>query len=134
MIDAKLLSNRAFDCELASEGGADVLWADASEIETINLMTEGIAGIPEITYPGLREWIAKSSSITRLQNFASFVAREETITAQYKMQQGTQDSVEQKVLCISKNTTAEEGRVSGAWTNFFREALQLRNQSQLQVN
>jgi hypothetical protein len=125
-------SNRAFDTELASNAAADDLYADASEIGTINLMTEGITRIPQITNSKLQEWLAVPSSITRLRNFASFVAQEEAFLVQYKMQ-GQQALVEQRVLCISKNSRTDEQLVDGAWTGFFQRATAIRDHSQSHV-
>jgi hypothetical protein len=101
-----LLSNRAFDSELASDQAADILHADASEIGSINLMTTGIARILQIARPESRQSLAEHSSTSRLRNLSSFVAREETFTVQYKMHQDAWREVEQKVLCISKSAEA----------------------------
>lgn len=106
----------------------DILHADASEIETISLMTEGIAHVPDIAQLELQELLTKPSSIMRLRNFASFVAQEETFTVVYDMQDGV--SAEQKVLCISRSMRPKKQNVSGAWMGFFAEAMRLRDHSQ----
>jgi hypothetical protein len=98
---------------LASNETANVLNTDASEIETINLMTEGIARIPEIAHPELREWLTKPSSIMPLRNFARFVAQDEAFTVAHNMQDGPVAAAEQKVLCISKSARPERQSVSG---------------------
>lgn len=123
-----MVNYSAFEHELSSNADADVLHADVSEIETINLMTEGIAHIPDIAQLELQELLTKPSSITRLRNFASFVAQEETFTVMYNMQEGA--SAEQKVLCISKSMKPNKQRSEGAWMGFFAEAMRLRDHSQ----
>ena len=120
-----MLSNRAFDCELVSGEAADILHADASEIETIHLMTGDIARMPQITSPEIRKWLSKPSSITRLRNFASFVAREETFTVEYEMQGDIQSLVAQKVLSISKSRRAKQQHLGGTWTDFVEEAMKI---------
>jgi len=91
----------AFESDLAKNPEADILCADPSEEETIDLMTRGIVQIPEIiNLKSSRESSIKPVSVTRLKSFASFVAYEETFSAGYKMQGGL--VVEQKVLCINK--------------------------------
>jgi hypothetical protein len=104
---------------LASNDAADTLYADSSERETINFMTEGIARIPQIAHPSLWERLADPSSVTRMRNFASFIAQEETFLVRYGMQEGTRPFVEQKVLCISKNSEEEAPSTQGIWTDYF---------------
>jgi hypothetical protein len=89
-------------------------------------MTQGIARIPQMADFGGRTWLSRPSSIAKLRSFASFVAHEETFTASYCMQQGVQQPVEQKILCVSKSKI-EEQKVGGAWTSFCREALEPQN-------
>lgn len=120
-----ILCDRAFDNELISGETVDVLHADASEIETINLMTEGIGCMSHVTSAQLQEFLVRPSSITRLRNFASFVAREETFMVNYKMHGDTASSVPQKVLCISKNTKTENGHVDGFWMGFVNDATRI---------
>jgi hypothetical protein len=89
-------------------------------------MTEGIARIPQLINSDLREWLADPSSITRLRNFASFVAQEETFSVRYKMQEGARPLVEQKVLCITKSTERGGAQsAAGAWTRFFEQGPRL---------
>lgn len=129
ILTANGISNSIFDSKLASDESTDTLYADTSEIETINFMTEGIARMPQIVNPDARDWLAKPSSINMLRNFASFVAQEDTFIAAYYMQEGPQQPVEQRVLCIRKSTSIEELKVGGTWTSFVREAVQPRNHS-----
>lgn len=114
---------RAFDCELASDKSSDILYADTSEIETINFMTEGIIHMPQIADSAGKNWLAEPSSVTRLRNFASFVAQEETFSVGNYMQESAQKLMEQRVLCISKRTGNEDSEVGGAWTSFFSGAV-----------
>jgi hypothetical protein len=110
---------------LVSDGNVGILLADASEIETINLMVEAISRIPEMAQPQLRQWLATPSSITRLRDFASFVAQEETFTVGYGAHDGAKTMVEQKVLFIGKCARVEEQLVNGTWSSFFKGSIHL---------
>ena len=105
-----------------------MLYADPSEQGTINLMIQGIIQIPRFSDSHLKKWLENPAFVTRLRNFASFVAQEETFSARYKMhgaplvpcEKHEELIVEQKVLCISKRKDAQHDE--GTWTELFGQS------------
>lgn len=112
---------RTFDCELASNENGDVLHADSSEVDTIELMASNISQLPEVSNEQLRNSLLAPTSVSRLRNFASFVAREETFTMEYGVHTDSRDAVAQKVLCVDKRAGEGNQSVKGSWSAFFNQ-------------
>ena len=109
--------------------GGEVLYADTSEIPTLDLMVKGITKTPH--FSSLYEWLQShddgffADNVTRIRNFASYVAHEETIMANYQLEandskesdDGFIGTPDQKFLCITKRSA---GRLlehtTGIWT------------------
>jgi hypothetical protein len=112
-----------------------MLYADLSEEGTINLMIQGIIQIPQFSNSHLQKWLGNPAFVSRLRNFASFVAQEETFSVRYKMhgaplvhcEKHGELIVEQKVLCISKRKDAQHDE--GTWTELFGKSPALRSES-----
>ncbi|KAH7336407.1 hypothetical protein BKA65DRAFT_607298 [Rhexocercosporidium sp. MPI-PUGE-AT-0058] len=90
--------NASYDEALSSDPEISTLHADPTEKETIDLMTENIAKLPQIITSTLHPDLSE-----QLRNFASFVAIEESLPALYHMVTGSHsgEMVEQKLLCVS---------------------------------
>ena len=101
-----------------------MLYADASETPTIDLMIDRITKLPQ--FSGLQKWLYchdNSSAATRMRNFASFIAHEETIIVSWilvandskESPDGSGGMPDQKVLCVTKRGEFC-GRSTGDWT------------------
>ena len=86
---------------------ADTFHAEPSEQATIDNMVHGISQIPSLMAKDTRELGYSHPFTTRLRNFASLVAKEETIPIAYEMLHSSQPGkrVQQKILCMNMNTT-----------------------------
>jgi hypothetical protein len=117
------LFTRAYDEEISLGEAGDALHAEPSEQATIDHMIHGITQIPSLITKDMQEWVYSNSVMTRLRNFASFVAQEETFPIAYKMQHGPQIGkiVEQKMLCISTKTMASLDKPGDAWAAIFKQ-------------
>lgn len=122
------LFTRAYDEELSLGEAGDTLHAEPSEQATIDHMIRGITQISSLITRDMQDWGHSNFVMTRLRNFASFVAEEETFPVAYKVQHGPQtgEIVEQKMLCISTKTIASSarGRLGGnlqaeTWISMF---------------
>jgi hypothetical protein len=115
---AVLIFHRAYDQELELEDPTGSLHADSSELDTIDLM---INGISKLEGNNARDGLfTNSTSRERLRNFASFVAQEETIIVPYKTQHSSEGTVvEQKLLYITKWKGTSAKAVNGPWTDFL---------------
>jgi hypothetical protein len=113
-----LIFDRAYDQELELEDPTGTLHAEPSELDTIDLM---INGISKLDWNNAQDGLfSNPKSRERLRNFASFVAQEETIIAPYKMQHSPKGTVvEQKLLYVTKWKETSAKVLSGPWTNFF---------------
>ncbi|CAG8982136.1 hypothetical protein HYALB_00003228 [Hymenoscyphus albidus] len=76
------------------DGAYDILHASPSEVETINLTVEAITNLPQ--FKSARDILmSHEKGWEPLRNFASFVAKEETVAV-------TSGGLEQRVLAINK--------------------------------
>ena len=109
--------------------GREVLYAETSEIPTLDLMVKGITKIPH--FSSLYEWLQSrddsffTNNVTGIRNFASYVAHEETIMANYQLEandskepaDGFVGMPDQKVLCITKSSVSRPPEhTTGIWT------------------
>ncbi|TVY37009.1 Ribosomal lysine N-methyltransferase [Lachnellula subtilissima] len=79
----------------------NTFYADNSEQDTINHTIREITHLPR--FDSMRLWLkAEEPSSEALRNFASLVAREETVPARFDMQNVEGAAVEQKMLAVSK--------------------------------
>jgi hypothetical protein len=113
-----LIFHRAYDQELELDDPTGSLHAEPSELDTIDLMVNGIS---KLEWTNTRDGLfSNPKSHKRLRNFASFVAQEETIIVPYKMQHSPKGMiVEQKLLYITKWKGTSAKVLNGQWTNFF---------------
>jgi hypothetical protein len=113
-----LIFHSAYDQELELEDPTGSLHAESSELDTIDLM---INGISKLEWNNEREELFSSpESRERLRNFASFVAQEETIIVPYKMQHSPKGTiVEQKLLYVTKWKGTSAKALNEPWTNFL---------------
>jgi hypothetical protein len=122
-----LHTNSAYDDEISTPGH-EVLYADVSEIPTIDLMVQGITRLPQ--FSDLQGWLQSESVIARLQRFASFVAHEETVLVNYstevndstKSSSGLGGTLEHKVLCVSKRSFVRPPSRMGQWTEYLSQS------------
>ena len=124
-IDINIICS-AYDGDLISPEN-EVLYADSSEAPTIDLMVYSISKLPH--FSTLNEWLEhhEDGSLvgtrTRVRNFASYVAHEETFLASYPFQVNdskerideSDGKAEQKVLCITKGREVRSPEPGGSW-------------------
>jgi hypothetical protein len=117
-----LIFHRAYDQELELEDPTSSLHAEPSELDTINLMIDGIS---KLKWNNARDGLfSNPKPRDRLRNFASFVAEEETIIVPYKMQHSPKATiVQQKLLYVTKWKGTSAKVLNGPWTSFFMESV-----------
>ncbi|RFU34418.1 hypothetical protein B7463_g1906, partial [Scytalidium lignicola] len=99
-------------------------FGDTQESQTVDRMIEELYKCPDIKVREDRPWLRtrqptgmpKTKIITLIRDFASFIASEETVRAQYRMQSGPQlgQEISQKVLILVKkkaNAPVESARL-----------------------
>jgi hypothetical protein len=98
----------------------DTFYAEASEQETINHTIKAITELPQLAT--VREWLqAGMLSSEELRNFASYVAKEETIPARFNME-SVNGPVEQKMLVVSKRKDTLRISTETAWSRLFSKS------------
>ena len=136
---ADLLDYSAYDDE-TSVLGNEVLHAKADEISTIDFMVRGITSLKQFSTADMQNWLGSEDRevgltvATRIRNFASYVAHEETFVAVFSMQgndfngcfNGTIGMSERKVLCVRKARDSRLQDPQGRWTACMKQSTKIR--------
>jgi hypothetical protein len=112
-VTVDLIHHKANGSNFRSYLADDTLYAEASEQETINHTVEAITALPQLAT--VREWFqAGTLSSEALRNFASYVAKEETIPTPFNME-SVVGPVEQKMLVVSKRKDLPQVSTGTSW-------------------
>jgi hypothetical protein len=115
--------------------GKEVLHAEADEISTIDFMVRGITSFKQFSTADMQNWLGSEDRevgltvATRIRNFASYVAHEETFVAVFSMQDNdfkgcfdaTVGMLERKVLCVTKTRDSRLRDPQGRWTACMKQ-------------
>lgn len=133
--------NSSYDTEITASA-KEVLYAEPSELETIDFMIRGITNLPQFSGVDMQKWLEQeaSSTVVRARNFASFIAKEETLLAGYRLgsndssegKDGSGNNVEERVLCMTKSRTSDRQELQGSWNKLMSQSPGSRERSTVQ--
>lgn len=122
----------------------EVLYAEPLEQVTIDFMVRGITCLPQFSSVDMQKWLQQddSSAVTRAQNFASYVAKEETLLIDNKLlsdnfdesEGGSGTDAEERVLCIINSSFFDVQEIRrGGWAALMSQSPGFRDRSTVQT-